>query len=142
MKLTEYFNFAENRDKVFRLRLEEIGCDASVLSFKLLEHLKTWKEAYFTRFSPQEFSDLLTASVPEYAGKLSDEIFKAIDTDNSGDIDMQEFFSALISGPLMEGKYKHVKWTTQDFGCAHATIDEDHQELFDLINVIIDAVKI
>ena len=81
------------------------------------------------------------AAVPEYAGK-ADAIFKAIDTDNSGDIDMQKFFTALISGSLLDGKYKHVKWTTQEFGCAHATIDEDHQQLFDLINSIIDAVKI
>ena len=141
MKLTEYFNFAENRDKEFRQKLKEFGCDASVLSAKLLGHLKSAKEANFTSFSPQEFSTLLTSAVPEYADKAN-EIFKAIDTDNSGDIDMEEFFTALISGPLMDGKYSHVKWTTQEFGCAHATIDEDHQELFDLINSIIDAVKI
>ena len=71
-----------------------------------------------------------------------------IDTDSSGYIDMQKFFTTLISGQHTEiffttyRKYKYVRWTTQEFGCAHATIDEDHQELFDLINYIIDAVKI
>ena len=141
MKCAEYFNFAENRDKDFRLKLKEIGCDATVLSTKLLEHFKTAKEINFTQFSLEKFSVLLSAVVPECAGSAG-EIFKVIDTDSSGDIDLQEIFTVLISGPLLDGKYKYVRWTTQEFGCAHATIDEDHQELFDLINYIIDAVKI
>ncbi|MAG85843.1 MAG: hypothetical protein CMB97_00295 [Flavobacteriaceae bacterium] len=111
MKLGEYFLYAENRDKKFRRKLFEFGCDAPVLSSKLLDYLKTAKEGAFKEFSPQEFSTLLTSAVPEYADK-SNEIFKAIDTDNSGDIDMEEFFIALISGPLIDGKYHHVKWTT------------------------------
>ena len=73
---------------------------ASVRSSKLLEHLNTANETMLTQFSPEDFSSLLTNAVPEYADKAN-VIFKAIDTDGSGNVDMQNricFLNGVMGG--------------------------------------------
>ena len=45
-------------------------------------------------------------------------------------------FSVLVCGPLFDGKLKPVEWTAAAFGCENHDVDEDHKELFHLINGI------
>ena len=66
-----------------------------------------------------------------------------LNTEVRAGTDFGEVFSALVCGPLFaaDGKLKSVEWTAKAYGCQNIEVDEDHQELFDLINGIVTAVQ-
>ena len=143
MKLEEYFNYSNVQAEKTRAKMASHNVDMGRLSGALLAFFKSSSPRTSSKFEEMDrpaFRALLKTACPEYEGQ-SDVIFEAIDTDNSGDIDFAKMFTALVSGPLLDGKFSHVKWTAAKYGCQNPTIDEDHQELFDLINLIVDAVK-
>ncbi len=124
-----------------KTQLVRAGVDIGRLSSALLAHFRN-SEGKFEEINSVAFSAVMESACPEYVGQ-SVAIFDTINTGASGSISFSEMFRALvtISGPLLDGKFTHVKWTAATYGCQNPVIDEDHQELFDLINLIIDGVK-
>ena len=122
-----------------KTQLLRAGVDINRLSSALLAHFRN-SEGKYGEMNSVAFSAVMESACPEYVGQ-SVAIFDTINTGASGSICFSEMFRALVSGPLLDGKFTHAKWTAARYGCQNPVVDEDHQELFDLVNLIIDAVK-
>merc|ERR1712000_116279 len=123
--------------------LPDIGVDAFALAAAFLTHLKATasKDTTFSNYSPAQFKSLVEQACPEY-GPKADLIFQVVDTDSSGDIDFNEFFVMLVSGPIMDQpQFAPVLWTAGEYGVSQIDVDKDHMKLFELINSVIGAMK-
>ena len=68
-------------------------------------------------------------------------MFAAVDANGDGIVDFPEMFSCLVGGSLSEGKFPICVWTQADYGTNKTEIDEDHMELFNLINTLTSATR-
>eukprot|EP01062_Namystynia_karyoxenos_P073968 TRINITY_DN70790_c0_g1_i1.p1 TRINITY_DN70790_c0_g1~~TRINITY_DN70790_c0_g1_i1.p1 ORF type:complete len:1087 (+),score=353.42 TRINITY_DN70790_c0_g1_i1:67-3327(+) len=122
-------------------RLREAGVDPAVLSGGLLAHLKGLRTPRYTLLTEATLAEWIRSGCPQYSDKTA-AIFAALDADCVGGVEFEDFFGALVSGPLLQDeRFAPVVWDAAEFGVGDRTIDADHQKLFDLVNGLVDAMR-
>jgi len=112
----------------------------SQLSDALLKCLRV-KSGTFHDIDQSRFNKVLSnAGVQGETGQW----FKKIDTKGDGVISLDEIFSAVMGGHLVDrysDRFSKLDWTADEFSCHNEQIDKEHQTLFDLINSLNNSTR-
>ena len=148
MKLSKQFKMARHLMEETDQNLTRLGYDnftLQLLSSNLLNYFRNTNWTWFSNMNMNHktFSELLALACPQtFIRDDSDKIFNFMDKRKMGEVGFAGLFRILVAGPLMDAESPRVPtWTAETFGCQHHDIDDDHQELFRLINSIHDAAQ-
>jgi hypothetical protein len=107
----------EPKSAEYGAKLDAARVDAGGFAGALLGYLKANPEAQgkFSNLTPAAFKELLEKACPVHASK-ADLIFAAMDSEGNGYISFDDFFRAMVAGPVMKDKrFSTVTWTAAKY---------------------------